>query len=136
MTSPASRPSASRRLIAAAALAVTVVAGLVVHGLLPDTAATDIAGDMLYAVALYLALVVVLPRSASIVLGGFALAWCVGVELFQLTGIPARLAAELPPIALVFGTGFDPRDLVAYAVAVAAATAGDLVLRRARRATP
>jgi hypothetical protein len=135
VTSPASRPSSSRRLIAAAALAVAVAAGLVVHGLLPDTAATDIAGDMLYAVALYLALAVVMPRATSILLGAIALVWCSGVELFQLTGIPVRLAADFPPVALVLGTGFDPRDLFAYAVAVVAVTAIDIGVRRARRAT-
>jgi hypothetical protein len=41
-----------RRGAAAVAIAVLVMAGLVVHLALPDTSASDIAGDALYAAAM------------------------------------------------------------------------------------
>ncbi len=125
-------PVRLRRWAATAALAVIVVAGLAVHGLAPDTAATDIAGDALYAAAVYAAGVLLLPRRrVGVALA--AAAWCVAVEVFQLTGLPLTWGAAFPPVLLVLGTVFDPRDLVVYVCAVAAAAAVDvLVTRRAR----
>lgn len=117
----------ARRLVAFAALAVVVAAGLAVHALLPDTAATDIAGDALYACAAYLAVVLIGPRLRPLAVGAIAAAWCVGVELFQLTGIPIAAGAAFPPAMLVLGTVFDPRDLVVYLFAITAATALDAV---------
>ncbi len=111
------RPQA-RRLTAAGLLLLTVVAGLAVHSLAPDGAASDIAGDALYAVAAYLAAVVVLPRLRPRTVALIAAAWCTAVELFQLTGVPLRLGAEFSPVMLVLGTVFDARDLVIYLVAV------------------
>jgi hypothetical protein len=126
-----------RRRVAAALLLLGVIAaGLVVHGVLPDTAATDIAGDALYAVAAYLAVVLLVPRLPALAVGAIAAAWCIAVELFQLTGLPLEWAARFPPAVLVFGTVFDPRDLVVYVVTIAAVTAldaGTAALRRARR---
>lgn len=122
-----------RRLWATGLLALTIGAGLVVHLALPDSPATDIAGDALYAVAVYLFLVIVSPGVAGLLVGAVALAWCVGVELFQLTGLPQQWAAAFPPIVLVFGTVFDARDLVVYAVTVVLACAADLALTRVAR---
>ncbi|WP_345802256.1 DUF2809 domain-containing protein [Microbacterium sp. AZCO] len=118
----------ARRVWAAVLLALTLGAGLVVHLVLPDSHATDIAGDGLYAVAVYLAVVIVAPRLPAVVVAAIALAWCVGVELFQLTGLPGEWAAIFPPIVLVFGTVFDARDLVVYAVTVALALGLDLAI--------
>lgn len=122
-----------RRVTAGAVLAVVIAAGLVVHAALPDTAATDIAGDLLYAVAAYAALIVVAPRLPSVVVGAVALAWCVAVELLQLTGIPFALGVRFPPAMLVLGTVFDPRDLLVYAAALAVATTADLGIRSVAR---
>ena len=122
----------TRRLIAAVALAAVIVAGLVVHGALPDTAATDIGGDALYAAAAYLVVVVIAPRLPVIAVGAIAAAWCVGVELFQLTGLPLAWGASFTPVMLVLGTVFDPRDLVVYVVTIAVATAIDAVWSRVR----
>lgn len=122
----------TRRIVAAVAFAAVIVAGLIVHGVLPDTAATDIAGDALYAAAAYLALVVIAPRLPVVAVGGIAVAWCVGVELFQLTGLPLAWGATFTPVMLVLGTVFDARDLVVYVVTVAVATAIDAALSRAR----
>lgn len=51
-----------RRVVAASVLAAVVIAGLLVHTQLSDTDATDIAGDALYAVAAWAAVVLVAPR--------------------------------------------------------------------------
>lgn len=124
----------TRRLVAALLLVVTVAAGLLVHGVLPDTAATDIAGDALYAVAAYLAVVLIAPRLPPLAAGGIAAAWCVAVELFQLTGLPLVWGATFPPVMLVLGTVFDARDLLVYVATIILATAVDAGIRRVRRA--
>jgi hypothetical protein len=106
-------------------LAAAISAGLLVHGLLPDNAVSDIAGDVLYALAVYAGIVMIAPRAAPVAVGGLALAWCVLVELFQLTGIPQRLGAAFSPAMLVLGTVFDARDLFVYAVVIIAVFATD-----------
>ncbi|KZE90249.1 hypothetical protein AVP41_01662 [Microbacterium sp. TNHR37B] len=121
---------------AAVGIVVVVAAGLFVHTQLPDTAATDIAGDALYAVVAYLAVVFIAPRLASRWAGLIAAGWCVAVELFQLTGLPLAWGAAFSPIMLVLGTVFDARDLVIYVVAVAVVAAGDRLLRARRRRRP
>ena len=122
----------SRRLVAALLLVVTVAAGLLVHGVLSDTAATDIAGDALYAVAAYLAVVLIAPRLPALAAGAIAAAWCVAVELFQLTGLPLAWGAQFAPVMLVLGTVFDARDLLVYVVTIVLATAVDALARRVR----
>lgn len=117
-----------RRISAAVALVAVVVAGLGVHLLLPDTVATDIAGDALYAVAVYGFVVAVAPRLSSFWVGAISAAWCVAVELFQLTGIPLVISSFRPAV-LVLGTVFDPRDLVVYVSAIIVAAGIDAGLR-------
>lgn len=130
-----SRPRRAPRRVAAALLLVAVIAaGLVVHGLLPDTAATDIAGDALYAVAAYLAVVLLLPGLPAPAVGGISAAWCAAVELFQLTGLPLGWGARFAPAVLVLGTVFDPRDVVVYVVTIAVVTSMDAVVRAVRGA--
>jgi hypothetical protein len=51
VTADPAASSRTRRIVAAVLLVVVIGAGLLVHGVLPDTAATDITGDVLYAVA-------------------------------------------------------------------------------------
>lgn len=123
-----------RRRGVGAALAVVVVGlGLAVHRWAPESAASDVAGDALYAVLIFLLVVVVAPRLASAWVAVIAGAWCVAVELLQLTTLPTAAAAAFPPIALVLGTGFDPRDLVVYTVAVAGCALVDAGVRARRR---
>nr|WP_206687987.1 DUF2809 domain-containing protein [Microbacterium yannicii] len=110
-------------------LILTIAAGLLVHGALPDAAATDIAGDALYAVAAYLAVVLIAPRLPPVAAGAIAAAWCTAVELFQLTGLPLAWGAQLPPVMLVLGTVFDARDLVVYLATIALAAALDVGIR-------
>lgn len=125
-----------RRVVATAGAAATIGCGLAVHGLLPDTAASDIAGDALYALLIYLLVVAVAPRARDVVPFAVSIAWCTAVELLQLTGLPERAGAAFPPAMLVLGTAFDPRDLLVYVVTVAIAAGADAVLCsiRSRRA--
>lgn len=133
MTDAPRRTDVSRRRVAAAVLLVlTVAAGLAVHSFAADSAASDIAGDALYAVAAYLAAVLVLPRLRPALVAVMAASWCTFVELFQLTGVPVRLGAAFSPIMLVLGTVFDPRDLVVYLVTIAVTLVADLMLGRRR----
>lgn len=90
------RRTTRRRIAAAFGLSAVVVAGLSVHAFLPDSAGTDIAGDALYAIAPYLAVVIVAPRLSPLAVGALAAAWCVAVELFQLTDCRARWRSSLP----------------------------------------
>lgn len=117
---------------------VVLAAGLGIHRALPSSAATDIAGDALYAVLIYLLVLVAAPRvppwGAAVAAG----VWCTAVELLQLTPLPAMWGAAFPPARLVFGSAFDPRDLVIYAVTVVVCAVFDLAWRARirRRVTP
>ncbi|MFD4959844.1 DUF2809 domain-containing protein [Microbacterium sp. NPDC058389] len=126
-------PAIRRRMPAAGLLVAVVVVGLVVHAALPDTAATDIAGDVLYAAAAYLAVVLIAPGLPVLAIGGIAAVWCVAVELFQLTGLPLEWGARFAPVMLLLGTVFDPRDILVYVVTVAVMTAAHALLRRSDR---
>ena len=130
--SPTTRNTARRRWVAAGLLAAVIALGLAAHAWLPGGAASDITGDVLYAVAAYLAVVFIAPRLPPLAVGGIALAWCVAVELFQLTGLPLRWGAVFPPVMLLLGTVFDARDLLVYVLAVSAAFAVDALLTRRR----
>jgi len=114
---------------AAVLLAAVVAAGLAVHALLPDSAATDIAGDALYAAAAYLAVVLIAPSLPVLAVGGIAALWCVAVELFQLTGLPLEWGARFAPVMLLLGTVFDGRDIFVYVVTIAVLCVMDAFVR-------
>jgi hypothetical protein len=119
---------ARRRIVALAALLAVVIAGTVVthddgRGLGPD---------VLYAAALHLALVALMPRVDAVVHGAAVLVWCTGIELLQITGLPARWAEDATLVPLLLGTGFDPLDLVAYAGGVLLVLLVDRLLRIGR----
>lgn len=122
-------PAVRRRMPAAVLLAAVVAAGLAVHALLPDSAATDIAGDALYAAAAYLAVVLIAPSLPVLAVGGIAALWCVAVELFQLTGLPLEWGARFAPVMLLLGTVFDGRDIFVYVVTIAVLCVMDAFVR-------
>lgn len=124
------RAGTVRRVAAAVALVLTVAAGLFVSGVLPDTVATDVAGDALYVVVVWALVVVLAPRLPALAVAAIVLVWCVAVELFQLTGLPDAWGAAFTPIMLVLGTVFDPRDLLIYAVATVVLLVVDLGVSR------
>lgn len=119
------------RVVAALACVVTLVAGLVVAG--SDLAVADKLGDLLYAALVTLGVWFLVPRAPLAVLAGVAGAWCLAVELLQLTDVPRAAADRVPLARLVLGSGFDGWDLVAYAVGVLLALGGVVVTRRRRR---
>ncbi|HEX5856653.1 MAG TPA: DUF2809 domain-containing protein [Microbacterium sp.] len=116
-----------RRLAAVLLAAATVCAGLFVHVALPDGFETDAAGDILYAVLIYLLVVILGPRLRPLFAAAVAFAWCAAVELFQLTGLPEIWGTAFRPLTLVFGTVFTTTDLVMYLAGVAFAFAVDAV---------
>lgn len=124
---------ARRRIIASGLLVVVIAGGLAVHALLPDTAGSDIAGDALYAAAAYLAVVLLAPGLTPLAVGAIAGAWCVAVELFQLTGLPLEWGATFRPAMLLLGTVFDPRDVAVYLVTVGMLTLADALATAAAR---
>ncbi|KJQ55978.1 ribosomal maturation YjgA family protein [Microbacterium sp. SA39] len=129
MTTDPAAASTRRRVAIALLAAATVGLGLLVHRGV-DGAVGDIAGDALYAVLIYLLLALVVPRAPRAAVAALAFVICGGIELLQLTGLPREWAAVFPPIELVLGSGFDPRDIVVYAVAVAAASFIDITVSR------
>lgn len=122
-------PVLAGRAVPLAASAVTLVLGLAVHAA-PGLPGADKAGDALYAAFVLLLLWLVRPRTRPAVLVVVAGTWCLAVELLQLTSVPANAAARVPLTRLVLGSGFDPLDLVAYAVGLALAATVVVVAER------
>ncbi|MEU4560036.1 DUF2809 domain-containing protein [Actinoplanes sp. NPDC023936] len=75
-------------------------------------------GTALYASMIYAILFALIPRARPLTAGAAAIAFCWAVELFQLTGVPALLAADSLVARLVLGAHFDPRDMLWYPVGV------------------
>lgn len=126
MTSVSHPPYRRDRRITALGLLAVVAAGLLDRALFGSLLGGAV-GDALYAVAVGVFLVLLLPRIGTITAGAVSVLLCAAVEFFQATGIPAALAETIPGTALVLGSGFDVRDLLAYAVgAVLFATADGL----------
>jgi hypothetical protein len=133
MTSRPAPAAVTRRRAWLLGVGVLVIAlGLGVHA--ADLASIgDFTADALYAVLIFLVVAFVIPRAASLTVAGIALAFCVAIELLQLTGVPSALAQTLPPARLVLGTTFAPVDLIAYAVGTGLACVADAAVRRASR---
>ena len=125
---PTNRPGAVVRLISALAvvIAVGVLSRLYPLGyFLFDKSL----GDVLYAAAAYLALALALYRFRPAAVAPTALAACVAVECFKLTGLPARYA-RLAAVRWLLGTSFAWHNLACYAAGVAAVAALDALLLR------
>jgi len=80
-------------------------------------------GDALYAAMVFL----LIPGRGVLRRAGYAMAVMPGLEVFQLTGVPARMVQEggliLTLAGRVLGTVFGWGDLVAYAVGIVAIVA-------------
>ncbi|MGV9505005.1 ribosomal maturation YjgA family protein [Streptomyces tendae] len=121
------RTPARRRLAAAVAAAVIVGAGLALRTVAVGEAA-KYGGDALYTLLLFALVLVAAPRTAPAKAAAVALAVSWGVELLQLTDVPAHLARRSTAARLVLGTTFNAPDLFWYAVGAAV---GRAVVRRA-----
>jgi hypothetical protein len=86
-------------------------------------------GDALYAAAAYLTLALLRPCWPAVRVAGIALGFCVVVELFQLTGLPARFAS-VPPVRWLLGTQFAWEDIGCYLVGIAVTAGIDTFCRR------
>ncbi|QJW37845.1 DUF2809 domain-containing protein [Cellulosimicrobium protaetiae] len=131
---PGASPPRRRRLVVGLVLAVVVLTGLVVATRVTDPWG-DVGGDVLYAVATYVLVVLVLARVRPLVAGAVALGWCWAVEGLQATGFAAAVNDAVPPAAWLLGSTFAVRDLVCYLVGVVLACAVD-TWAGARSATP
>ena len=130
----ASRPRRRRRILVALVLGLVVLAGLVVATRVPDPWG-DVGGDVLYAVATYVLVVLVLARVRPVVAGAVALGWCWAVEALQATGLAAAVNDAVPPAAWLLGSTFAVRDLVCCLVGVAATCTVDAGAATRRRRT-
>jgi hypothetical protein len=113
------------------AVTLTVLLGVATKLLAPGLTG-DLLGSVLYTVLLALLLALVAPRLPALVVAGVATAASVGVELLQLTGLPAAASAAFPPAAWVLGSTFAATDLLGY---LAGGVSGLVLLRLLRRAS-
>ena len=111
-----------------------MLAGLVVATQVPDPWG-DVGGDVLYAVAAYVLLVLAFARLRPLPAAGIALAWCWAVEVLQATGAASAVNDAVPPAAWLLGSTFAVRDLVCYAAGVAVACWVDVVVATRRTRT-
>jgi hypothetical protein len=129
------RPTASLnrvRALGAVAAVVSLALGLGLQ-LLDRSPLIDVLGSVLYVVFFGLLLLIAWPALRTVVIAAVALAGATLFEVLQLTGIPDAIVDVLPPARLVFGSAFDPLDLVAY---VGGALLLVLLLLAIRRGSP
>ena len=131
----ATRAAMRRRRARFAVLAVaTMATGLAVHHAPRDAigpAARDVAGDALWATMLAWWIGALVPRVGAGARAVGTYAACVAVETSQRLHTPALDALRATTLGrLVLGSGFDARDLVAYAVGVLAAWSLERAWRR------
>ena len=112
--------SLSRRALMGITAMAVIPIGLFIR-FLPWGLGADLAGGVLYAVLIYLLVAFLAPKARPSVIAGIAAAWCLMVELLQLTDVPRLAATAFAPTRLVFGTSFAALDLVAYAAGLLAA---------------
>ncbi|MDB4915028.1 MAG: hypothetical protein JWM95_2672 [Gemmatimonadetes bacterium] len=111
----------------------TIGLGLFVHlrGTALSPAARDVLGDALWAVMIMWCVSAVAPDARRMTRGATALAVCWAVELSQLYHTSRLDALRTTTIGhLVLGSGFDSRDLVAYAAGIFLAVALEALARR------
>ena len=113
----------------------TIALGLGVHwrgGVLGSTL-RDVLGDALWATMVVWWIGAVAPGASLRTRAAAALALCVGVEMSQLYHTPVLDALRSTTAGdLILGSGFDPRDLVAYTIGVLFA----VILERAGQGRP
>jgi len=73
-------------------------------------------GDVCYVMAFASAIWFLFPTMSWWKPPLFSLIWTLAVEFFQLTGLPAIWARRSMIMWLVFGSTFDPLDILAYLV--------------------
>lgn len=110
----------ARAMYLSAAMA-TIAAGLLVHlrGDVLGPVLQDVLGDALWAAMVVWGIGAIMPRVGALVRAAAAYAVCVGIEVSQLYHAPTLDALRATTVGhLVLGSGFDARDLAAYAAGV------------------
>ncbi|GID45769.1 hypothetical protein Aca07nite_30440 [Actinoplanes capillaceus] len=107
------------------AVALGIRATVPLGGWAEQSSGTALYASMTYAGVLFLA-----PRLSPFMVGGIALGWCWGAELFQLTGVPAALSGQSLLARLVLGAAFDPIDLIWYPIGIVPLVALHLMIRK------
>ncbi|WP_155375603.1 ribosomal maturation YjgA family protein [Catellatospora vulcania] len=121
----------SRRLAALAAAVAVLAIALLIRAV-ADGPLEQHSGTALYASLIYAGVFVLRPRTAPLVAGAAAIAFCWLVELSQLTGVPAYLSERSLLARLALGVAYDPLDMLWYPVGVLPLVALHLALRRGR----
>jgi len=119
----------------AALAGVTIALGLVVHlrGAVLGAVVRDLLGDALWAAMIFWLIGMIAPAATLGLRSGAAYVVCVLVEVSQLFHSPGLDALRATtPGHLVLGSGFDARDLLAYALGVGAATLIDRATLRSK----
>jgi hypothetical protein len=114
---------------------LTILIGLIVHRGVPrlPAAARDITGDALWAMMMVWWVSAIAPRGTPWARGAAALAICFAVELSQRLRLQPLDALRRTTVGHLFlGSGFDPRDFLAYTLGAAVAVL--LLLATARMA--
>jgi hypothetical protein len=109
----------------------TIAVGLLVHlqATTLGPVARDVTGDALWAAMVTFWVGALAPAARLAARAAVAYAVCLAVELSQLYHAPAIDAVRATFVgALVLGSGFDLRDLAAYALGVASAVLLDVAL--------
>lgn len=124
-------------------LSIVALAGCLALGLglqlLERSVVVDVAGSMLYVCCAGMLLSALWPALPSPAVASIAFGFAVAVELLQLTAVPQAVVAAFPPARLLFGSSFDPVDLLAYAggaVLLFGARLAIVGLARRRRPAP
>lgn len=112
----------------------TIALGLWVHrGAALGPMARDVTGDALWATMIAWWLGAVAPRARLSTRSAVAFCICLAVELSQLIHTPSLDAVRATTFGhLVLGSGFDPRDIAAYAAGVAVAAGCESLVRKQR----
>jgi hypothetical protein len=115
------------------ALAVTVLLGLASRLYPTGSFLWDrVLGEVLYAVAAYLALAIMLYRKPPVFIAVVAFACCLAVELFKLTGVPAEYQ-HLFLVRWFLGMTFSAANLGYYLIGVVLIAFADHVTRGSGR---
>ncbi len=97
------------------AIPVLIAVGLASRRVL-DGLPAKLAGDALYTALLFALILALRPRARTSRAAALALAISCAVELLQLTGVPADLAARHRLFRLALGTTFGVIDLLGYII--------------------
>jgi hypothetical protein len=119
-----------RRWCCVAALAVVIASGVLSRSAPLGWPLYDKSlGDVLYAVAAYLALALLLPRAPVGIIATLGLGACLAVEFLKLSEVNARLLT-VPILHWFLGTTFSWHNIICYLLGVAGAGGLDMFLRR------